>query len=74
MSRKVARGSTRRGASGKVYQCMRRCMVAFDDETFEQIRKLAIAQRTTFAQQVRLLTEFGLEGQTLPTPSRGGGG
>jgi len=62
---KVARGSTRRGASGEEYKCMRRCMVAFDDETFEEIRRLAIDSNTTFAKQVRQLVEVGLEGDLM---------
>lgn len=72
----VAKGSTRRGASGKTYECMRRCMVAFDDETFEEIRQLAIKSKTTFAKQVRLLVEFGIESQreaSAPATERGGG-
>ena len=44
---------------------MRRCMVAFDDETFEEIRRLAIDSNTTFAKQVRQLVEVGLEGDLM---------
>ena len=59
-----AKGSTKRGANGAEYKCMRRCMVAFDDETFEEIRQLAVENGTSFAEQIRLLVEFGLEGGT----------
>lgn len=38
----------------------RRSVVAFDDETFEQIRQFAINNKTSFAGAVRLLVEFGL--------------
>jgi hypothetical protein len=50
-------GSVRRG-----HKCIRRIVVSFDDETFEEIRQLAVAADISFAEQVRLLVEVGLEG------------
>ena len=35
--------------------------VAFDEETFEEIRGLAAASQRSFAEQVRCLVEWGLE-------------
>jgi hypothetical protein len=39
----------------------RRIVICFDDETFETIRQRAIGAETSFAEQVRLLVEWGLE-------------
>jgi hypothetical protein len=38
-----------------------RTAVAFDPDVFNDIVKLATTERTTFAEQVRLLVEFGME-------------
>lgn len=38
-----------------------RIVVGFDVETFDEIRSRALAQRTSFAEQVRLLVTWGLE-------------
>lgn len=35
----------------------------FDPETFAQIRARAVAERTSFIEQVRLLVEWGLEAE-----------
>jgi len=40
---------------------LRRIVIGFDDETFDAIRHRAIAQKTSFAEQVRQLVEWGLE-------------
>ncbi|WP_442580738.1 hypothetical protein ACSBOB_01675 [Mesorhizobium sp. ASY16-5R] len=40
---------------------MKRIVVSFDVEKFDQIRARAVAKGTSFAEQVRLLTEWGLE-------------
>lgn len=40
---------------------MKRIVVSFDAETFDQIRTRAVAKGTSFAEQVRILTEWGLE-------------
>ena len=37
------------------------CVVRLDDETFGQIRERAIREGTSFAEQIRLLVEWGLE-------------
>ena len=37
------------------------CHVRFDSETFDEIRKRAIKEGTSFAEQVRILVEWGLE-------------
>lgn len=39
----------------------RRIVVSFDEETFEEVRGLALKAGTSFAEQARLLVEFGLE-------------
>lgn len=39
----------------------RRIVVSFDEETFDQIRRRAIANNQSFAASVRELVEFGLE-------------
>lgn len=39
----------------------RRIVVSFDEETFGQVRELAVKAGTSFAEQARLLVEFGLE-------------
>ena len=44
---------------GKRHQ--RRIVIGFDDETFSQIRRRAERERTSFAEQARLLIEWGLE-------------
>ena len=51
-----AKGFSRGGGSD-----MRRIVVSFDTETFEQVRQRALAEKCSFADQVRLLVEFGLE-------------
>lgn len=38
----------------------RRIACQFDDETFEAIRRRAVKSGTSFAEQVRLLVEWGL--------------
>jgi len=52
----IAAGSVPRG---KRHQ--RRIVIGFDEDTFAQIRSRAAAQRTSFAEQARLLIEWGLE-------------
>jgi hypothetical protein len=61
--RNVGCGSTRRSSAGSPehYADLRRIMVAFDEQTFQEIRMLAIERQTSFAEQVRLLVEWGLE-------------
>jgi hypothetical protein len=39
----------------------RQIVCAFDDETFAEIRALALRSKISFRAQVRLLVEFGLE-------------
>lgn len=34
--------------------------IIFDEDTFNEIRKMAIKKRTSFGEQVRLLVEWGL--------------
>jgi hypothetical protein len=40
---------------------VKRLTTSFDDATFAEIRELAVAQKTSAADQVRQLVEFGLE-------------
>lgn len=58
--KKVAKGSTITGHN-KEYAYLKRCMVSFDDETFDQIREMAVKSERPFSQQVRELVEHGLE-------------
>lgn len=53
-------GTTRRG-NGRKPGVLRRIMVAFDDETFDRLRQMAARDQSSFAEQVRLLVEWGLE-------------
>lgn len=39
----------------------RRIVIGFDTETFQQVHELAAQAGTSFAEQARLLVEFGLE-------------
>ena len=39
----------------------RRIVISFDEETFGEVRELALKAGTSFAEQARLLVEFGLE-------------
>lgn len=56
------KGSNRGGGpDGKhPYLGFRRIVVAFDEETFAQVRKRAVSEKTSFAEQVRTLVEWGL--------------
>lgn len=45
---------------GHAYRGMMRTVVAFDPETHESIRSRAIKEGTSFAEQVRVLIEWGL--------------
>lgn len=56
------KGSNKRSTDGfpEVYAGSRRIVVAFDEETFAAIRNRALAEETSFAEQVRLLVEWGL--------------
>lgn len=53
--------SHRTSANGLRRGCMSRIVVSFDDETFEQVKSQALANNRSFAEQVRLLVEWGLE-------------
>lgn len=57
---KPGKGSTSRG-DGKNHGDLRRIVVAFPTETFDEIRERAVREQTSFAEQVRMLTEWGLE-------------
>jgi hypothetical protein len=54
-------GSRKTGNGNRHHVGLKRIVVAFDDETFEQVRKRAARSKTSFAAEVRLLVEFGLE-------------
>lgn len=41
----------------------RRVICGFDHETFDQIRTRAVREGTSFAEQVRVLCEWGLEAE-----------
>ena len=61
--RPVATGAKRKKvAEGKVYLVgRRRIVVDFDDDIFDAIRQRAIAQNTSFAEQVHTLVQWGLD-------------
>jgi len=40
---------------------VKRVATSYDSETFEEVRKLALQQKTSFAEQIRQLVEYGLE-------------
>jgi hypothetical protein len=40
--------------------------VTFEDDQFEAIRQLALADKVSFSEQVRLLCEWGIESANLP--------
>lgn len=50
-------------ARGHDYRQQRRVVVGFDPETFDQIRTRAQQHRTSFAEEVRTLIEWGLESE-----------
>ena len=58
------KGSISRGDGRQDHGDLRRIVVAFDNETFGEIRNLAVKHQTSFAAQVRLLVEWGL----MPDP------
>lgn len=52
----------------------RRVVVQFDEASFAEIRGLAKAERTSFAEQIRTLVEWGLEARPerrAPAPTAG---
>ena len=53
-------GCVKRGGT-RVDREMPRIVVAFPAETFEEVRARAVKHNTSFAEQVRLLVEWGLE-------------
>ena len=52
--KKPAIGSCRTAAG------MRKVVCTLDPDTFAEIRKRAVAEKTSFAEQVRMLIEWGL--------------
>lgn len=48
-------------ADGVAQGEMRRVVVSLDDETFEQVKRRAVLAGHSFAAEVRLLVEMGLE-------------
>lgn len=52
---------TRAVAKGHVWRGQRRVVCAFDIETFEFIQSRAVKMKTSFAEQVRTLVEWGIE-------------
>jgi hypothetical protein len=55
---------------------VRRFSIGFDDETADQVRALAAADRVSFAEKARQLVEWGLEAvqgdaQRRPVPDKG---
>lgn len=50
-----------KGSTRHPLQASPRIVVSFDEETFSTVRKRAVIHKTSFAEQVRLLVEWGLE-------------
>lgn len=48
-------------ARGNHFRNQRRIVIGFDEQTFVTIAAMAKADRTSFAEQARLLIEWGLE-------------
>lgn len=46
--------------SGFVHRGQRRIVVAFDDDTFDEVRVIAVRRGVSFGAVVRELVEFGL--------------
>ena len=62
MRRKTpANGSKKRGAGLRGFGEVSRIVIVFPDEMFQRIRERAVKAKTSFAEQVRLLVEWGLE-------------
>lgn len=56
VSRAIAKGSVRSNAL-----LAKRIVIAFDDETFDEIAERALTHKRSFAAEVRDLVEIGLE-------------
>ena len=54
-------GSKKRGIGLRGFGEVRRIVIVFQDEMFSKIRDRAIKNKTSFAEQVRLLVEWGME-------------
>lgn len=67
------KGSTKRSTAGfpEHYADLRRIMVAFDEETFASVRDRALQAQTSFAEQIRLLVECGLEAHQAASEAAG---
>lgn len=48
-------------AKGQLVKGLMKVTIRLDEETFEELRKRALKNCTTFAEQVRLFVEWGLE-------------
>lgn len=56
-----AKGAIKLNADGSRRGTRKGIVIWFDDETFDQIRAIAVRKQTTFSAIVRELVEFGLE-------------
>lgn len=65
MRRKPGIGSVRRSSPGfpENYVGVRRIVVSFDEETFAVVRLRAAKAGHSFAEEVRILVEWGLEAE-----------
>lgn len=48
-------------ARGLAHGVWRRVVIALDDETFSQVRRRAVTAGHSFAEEIRVLVELGLE-------------
>ena len=58
-----AKGTTRHGRGKARFKDKRRAVVIFDMDQFDEIRAWAVREGTSFAEAVRVLTEWGLEAE-----------
>ena len=63
-----AAGTTRNGKDVRWLQGKRRINLTLDNDTFDEVRALALAKETSFAEQMRLLVEWGLEAAAEDAP------
>ena len=56
-----ANGSKKRGTGLRGFGDVSRVVIVFPDDMFRNVRARAIAKKTSFAEQARLLIEWGLE-------------
>ena len=67
-----ALGTQRYGTGRRPVTWGRRAVVIFDDETFDRIRQLALNDGVSFAEQVRILVQWGMDSAEAGRPGAEG--